>query len=82
LTTTPSSLPSRDENSTESLPDSLLPSGPMTSSPTRVHQWLLCQYLAQSAPPSTQWLRPIGLTTDQALFTMPTASSHSFYSKS
>jgi hypothetical protein len=80
--TTPSSPPSQDGNSTELLPDSLPLSKPMMSSPTRVHQRLLHQFLAQSEPPSMRWHRPTGKMTDQAQFTMPMANSHSCSSES
>jgi hypothetical protein len=60
---THSSLPSRDMNNTTLLPDSQPQCGPTTSSPMSVHQRLLHQYLAQSVPPLTRWLRPSRQTT-------------------
>ncbi len=78
---TPSSPPSPKETNTDWSLDLLPPSKPMTSNPTPVHQQLLHQYLAQSAPPMMWWLRPIGLMTSSAQYMTPMGSFHWFYSK-
>ena len=67
-------------NGTASSGPSPLPSARTPSSPTLVHQQLLHRYREQSAPPSTLWHRPTGLTTWPAHSTMSTADSRSFYS--
>jgi hypothetical protein len=81
LMMTPSSPPSHEETNTNwslVLPP---PSEPMTSNPMPVHQQLLHQYLAQSAPPLMQLHRPIGLTTGSAQYTTTMGTLHSFYSE-
>jgi hypothetical protein len=77
LMMTHSSPLSPEGNNIGSSPPSRQRSEPMTSSNTSVHQRLLRQYLAQSVPPSTRWLRNTGITTGQAQFTMMTAGLHS-----
>ena len=78
---TPSSPPFHEEINTNWSLVSPLPSEPMMSNPTPVHQQLLHQYLAQSVMPLTWLLRPIGLTTSSAQYMTLMGTLHSFYSK-
>ena len=76
--TTPTSASSPEVSKTELLQDLALPSERTTSKTTRVHQMLLRQYLAQSAPPLMLWHRPSGKMTCQVHAIMATDVSPSF----
>ena len=81
LTATPSSPPSKHGNANASLAPSPPPIATADSAPNTTHHQALLSCLDQCAPPSTQWLRPSGLTTVSAPPTTQSPhASRTFYS--
>jgi len=81
LTATPSSPPSKHGNANASLAPLPPPIATADSAPNTTHHQALLSCLDQCVPPSTQWLRPSGLTTVSAPPTTQSPhASHTFYS--